>query len=480
MDYYCDDPIDDAPTTRRKAPKILALIICAVLGGSFIQTTLAQNVSINSGAPIEFGQGVGRAVACDNAFVMTPSANFTNASGAGLFALSGITLTNLDTSASGCAEKTLTFAAYNQTGGALTTFSIFFSGGNFYSGDGSLSNATGQGTTSSAVTLVLTSPAASAKDVYKITAQSSPTPPQAIFTGSPSVAIPFVAAAGNWPNTASLSYQWQSSADGLNGWTNLTSPSATTASYSPVTADVNKYLRLREVDASTQQTSYSLPSNTVGSFISNGDFTIEMWVKATTGFTSSGRQELFSYGMNGWPTLPDSHRFDITYGDGDGYWDIYTGELGWTSFSTTPAVVGTWYHIAITRKDGQLHLFLNGVEGPSHPNYNVSLSGTTASFFCLGGDMYYNCYGGPNNYAHALLANMRAVNGTALYQSNFTPSLTAPTNISNTTFLLSSEIASPTTLVLGPNSYYAFVPPAGSGLVARGSSPQTVADTPVR
>jgi hypothetical protein len=126
------------------------------------------------------------------------------------------------------------------------------------------------------------------------------------------------------------------------------SPSATTLSYTPVSADSNKYLRLREFDSSTQQVSYSLPTNTVGSFISNGDFTLEMWVKATTGFTTSGRQEIFSYSIDGWPY--GGHRFDIAYGDGNGYWDIFTSELGWTSFSTTPAVVGTWYHIAVTRK----------------------------------------------------------------------------------------------------------------------------------
>jgi Concanavalin A-like lectin/glucanases superfamily len=306
-------------------------------------------------------------------------------------------------------------------------------------------------------------------------------PPQATFSGSPSVGIPFVANIGSWPSNAILSYQWQSSADGSSGWRDISA--ASTTSYTPILANVGSYLRLREFDSQSQRVSFSAPSNTVGSFISNGDFTIEMWVKPTAGFTDRQRQELFSYAFDSWP-YSGGHRFDIVYGDtdsSDGYWDIYTDEFGWLSFSTVEAVEGNWYHIAVTRKDGVLHAFLNGVEGPTHPNYTVALSPKppiNVGSICIGADIYWGCSSDQNFNAHALLADMRVINGTDIYLSDFTPSITPPTNVSGTTFLLSELISTPSTLVLGPDSFYQFYPGNSPGLSARGAVPQTSAERP--
>lgn len=67
-DFYSDDPIEEAPNPiKRKFSSILALLLL-VIGGTYLtQTTLAANIAINTGAPVEFGQGVAATTACSGA-----------------------------------------------------------------------------------------------------------------------------------------------------------------------------------------------------------------------------------------------------------------------------------------------------------------------------------------------------------------------------------------------------------------------------
>jgi len=67
--YYHDDPIEETPAPRRKVPGILASILILLAGGLFLNTTLAGNISINSGAAVEFGQSVVVSAACAGYFV---------------------------------------------------------------------------------------------------------------------------------------------------------------------------------------------------------------------------------------------------------------------------------------------------------------------------------------------------------------------------------------------------------------------------
>ena len=66
FDYYSDDPVNfNQPKSKKRFSGIFALI-AALIGGTFyIQSTLAANISLNTG-PVEFGQGITQAVACDS------------------------------------------------------------------------------------------------------------------------------------------------------------------------------------------------------------------------------------------------------------------------------------------------------------------------------------------------------------------------------------------------------------------------------
>ena len=176
-DYYSDDPdVFSQKPKKEKLPAILSALILLVGGGFFVQTTLAANISINSG-PVEFGQGRTQTVACSGAtnLTITPTASFTNSSGGGGFYFSSITVSNIPV---GCYGKDFTIRAYgNSSSTPLALFNststsavAYNDGGTFKLGVGS----TGASITRSAgtFTITFTSPVALASTVMKVTVES--------------------------------------------------------------------------------------------------------------------------------------------------------------------------------------------------------------------------------------------------------------------------------------------------------------------
>ena len=85
-DFYSDDPIEDsANPVKKKFSSILALVLLLVGGTYLTQTTLAANISLNSGSSVQFGQGVSATTTCSGAtnLTITPVASFSNSSGGG-------------------------------------------------------------------------------------------------------------------------------------------------------------------------------------------------------------------------------------------------------------------------------------------------------------------------------------------------------------------------------------------------------------
>ena len=173
-----------------KKPFKLILGIGALIGTVLLGSTLAASINLNSGGPVEFGQGVTQTTACDNGVEVTPISSFVNSDGGGDFKFSAITLSDLDgtdqaESSPGCAGKTFTIKSYDSYGIQLQpSYEISVdSDGNFSSLSGN-TNANGEGTTDSSVTLtffggILTS----AESVYRITIETGKTEVTLIFQG---------------------------------------------------------------------------------------------------------------------------------------------------------------------------------------------------------------------------------------------------------------------------------------------------------
>lgn len=176
QDLYHDDPIEPQAPKRQKTQALAALLLLAV-GGFFLQSTLAANLSINSATPIEFGKGISQTTACSGAtsLTMTPNSVFTNAAGGGSHYLSSITVSGIP---SDCSGKDFTINAYNDSGSdALALFAttsknavIYDHAGVFEVGTGGtgLSITTGDGT----FTITFDTPVAESTSVFKLTMQS--------------------------------------------------------------------------------------------------------------------------------------------------------------------------------------------------------------------------------------------------------------------------------------------------------------------
>jgi len=94
----------------------LVLGIGALVATIALGSTLAASINLNSGAPVEFGQGVTQATACDSEISVTPFSNFENATGAGTYKFTSLKIGGIDSSADKCAGKTFVIKAYGDSG----------------------------------------------------------------------------------------------------------------------------------------------------------------------------------------------------------------------------------------------------------------------------------------------------------------------------------------------------------------------------
>jgi hypothetical protein len=229
---YCDDPVNfEQPKSRKRLPGVLALIAALVVGTFVIQTTLAANISINSG-PVEFGQGITQTVACDDDILVTPISTFVNASGGGSFYFSSIAVTNVSSS---CNGKDLTVRAYGNT--SSTPLALFNStstsavihkndGGTFEAGVGTAGATVSSG--SETFTVTFTSPVALASAVFKITVESGAHTRIAYNVGDtgPGGGIVFYVATTPFacgPTSATIcTYLEAAPTSGSNAWTDST------------------------------------------------------------------------------------------------------------------------------------------------------------------------------------------------------------------------------------------------------------------
>jgi alpha-tubulin suppressor-like RCC1 family protein len=153
-----------------------------------------------------------------------------------------------------------------------------------------------------------------------------------------------------------------------------------------------------------------------------GNFTIEMWVYATSSVVGA---QPFVYGnyANG-ASLP---YFGIS-GSGSLLRVVYstTGTTS-NSYMTGPSWnLNTWYHVAIVRVSNTVTWYVNGT---SYSTWDVTgIDFTGMSGIRIGSGDVQNSSWSPNYYFPGYVSNFRAVKGTAVYTGNFT----TPTNILRT------------------------------------------------
>ena len=178
--FYHDDPVQESQSpAKKKFSSIIAFLLFLVGGTYLVQTTLAANISLNAGSPLEFGQGISATTACSGStnLTITPNSRFINSSGAGAFYFSSVTVANIPSS---CNGKDFIINAYdNANGSPLALFNststravVYSNAGTFEPGTGTFLGASvtsGSGT----FTITFTNPVALSGSVFRVTLQSA-------------------------------------------------------------------------------------------------------------------------------------------------------------------------------------------------------------------------------------------------------------------------------------------------------------------
>ena len=158
------------------------------------------------------------------------------------------------------------------------------------------------------------------------------------------------------------------------------------------------------------------------SFAFSGNFTIELWFNAfSAGLGTPKLYESRASGQEGnYPTIQHS---GTTVG-------LFMNSA--TRISATFSY-NTWNHIALVRNGSTITMYLNGVSAGTYTNSSATLIGASRPMIAAypGFDGFDGC-----------ISDIRVLNGTALYTSNFTRPSSPLTSITNTQLLLNFSNAS--------------------------------------
>lgn len=106
------------PAKKKKKNGAILLIAGIALTSSIGGVFAANSITINSGAAIEFGQGVASTSSCDDGLTTKLTQAYTNS----VFRVDTVVVDGINVS--GCSATTLRVGLLNSGGGALDTFTI--------------------------------------------------------------------------------------------------------------------------------------------------------------------------------------------------------------------------------------------------------------------------------------------------------------------------------------------------------------------
>ena len=191
----------------------------------------------------------------------------------------------------------------------------------------------------------------------------------------------------------------------------------TQGTFTPFSADDGKW-SVEFPGGSTSTTSrliYQLSSTTTFAF-GTGDFTIEAWVFPRSTLTLPNASFILDFRSG------NNVIMYLAYNSSTSSYNLY----GWTGNAASGINLNEWNHVAIVRESGSEKGFVNGVE-----KYSASETSNHGNAGITIGNRYASTWGPFDGF----ISNVRVVKGTAVYTSNFTPSTSPLTNVTNTVTL---------------------------------------------
>ena len=167
-----------------------------------------------------------------------------------------------------------------------------------------------------------------------------------------------------------------------------------------------------------------------------GAFTMEAWVYAdsltTNSYSFNALDSIFE--SIDWNSQLGQYSFGISH-ENKLYFYIFDGSNTFY-YGTTVLSTQQWYHLAVSRdSSGNIRLFVNGgLESTNNKNYSLSNS-NQPNPARIGGCKINNSGSGIQKSFDGFISNLRVIKGTTLYTSNFNPSSTPLTAVTNTKLL---------------------------------------------
>ena len=206
---------------------------------------------------------------------------------------------------------------------------------------------------------------------------------------------------------------------------------------------------------------YTFPANS--RYALNGDFTIEFWINTSTYNLDTNNRRVF--GASAIYTIAN---LEILFLPTSNAIKVQTNNI--TRIDGNIAVAnGSWHHIAVTRNASNIKLFVDGAQSGSTYSSTTNFSAGSASGITIGK------YGGATTGRfQGYLSNIHIVNGTSLYNSNFTltPTVLEPVPTSNTVLLLKSGVQIDKALVTSNSTLTGSITEAGT--ITRSASGTTL------
>jgi hypothetical protein len=174
----------------------------------------------------------------------------------------------------------------------------------------------------------------------------------------------------------------------------------------------------------------TIPTNAAFSF-DTGDFTIECWVylNTKTGYPvfamlGDGVDATPTQRLCAWSLYFDGGANQLVFAR-------YTPTYAGLTFSWNPSL-NQWYHVCLTRGGTSLRAFVNGTQIGTTQSNNTNYTAVNSTSLHVG---RFIANGGVSFFLNGYISNLRIVKGTAVYTSNFTPSSSPLTAITNTALL---------------------------------------------
>ena len=210
---------------------------------------------------------------------------------------------------------------------------------------------------------------------------------------------------------------------------------------SPITSTVGSMYLYGIVTNATANPYYYTESNS--NLTLNGDWTIECFVKKNSSYAVGGDRDVIVGSLNNDWAL---HFGNVAYGSGINFfanaWN--TGSQNFNSYDVTISNTGgfgdrnqQWYHVALTRSNTTLTMYINGVA--SGTATIPSTSGSSQTQWKI------------NNTVNGHVSSIRYTK-SVVYTGDFTPPTSALTSLANTQLLIHPFTADRKVIDYGPNN----------------------------